>query len=161
MSIAGLIPGKRLVLLSDMKKLFCSAILLLLVAAAGCAGGAAEPTNEADAGVVVTPELVAEGRTAYRAYCTQCHGYNGKGDGISAANLDPPPRDHTNAELMDPISDAVIAETIRAGGQGRGFPNMPAFPQVTDEELLALVAYVRSLSRPGVERIDVGETASR
>lgn len=105
----------------------------------------------------MTADLVAEGRTAYRKYCTQCHGYSGKGDGTSAAHLDPPPRDHTNAELMDPIADRVIAETVRFGGAGRGFDQMPAFPQVTDEELVALVAYVRSLSRPDVERVEVGE----
>lgn len=136
-------------------------MILFAAVAAGCAGGAADPPADEPAGVAVTPELVAEGRTAYRKYCTQCHGYSGRGDGTSAAHLDPPPRDHTNAEMMDPIADPVIAETVRRGGQGRGFPNMPAFPQVTDEELVALVAYVRSLSRPDVEHIEVGELATQ
>jgi cytochrome c1 len=58
---------------------------------------------------------------------------------------------------MDPIADRVIAETVRYGGEGRGFPNMPAFPQVTDQELTALVAYVRSLSRPDVQSVEVGD----
>ena len=59
-------------------------------------------------------------------------------------------------KLMDAIDDQTIALTVRHGGMDRGFPNMPAFPQVTDEELVAVVAYVRSLSRPDVGRIDVG-----
>ena len=104
----------------------------------------------------VSAELLSDGRRAYRKYCVQCHGYGGKGDGSSAAHLDPPPRDHTSNEQMDPITDAVVAETVRFGGQGRGFPNMPAFPHLEGDELVALVAYVRSLSQPDVSFIEFG-----
>jgi mono/diheme cytochrome c family protein len=135
--------------------------LCALIVAAGAGAACGSPPEVAPAAsdtvVPVTAELIREGRTAYRKYCTQCHGYSGKGDGSSAAHLDPPPRDHTNAGLMDPIADRVIAETVRYGGEGRGFPNMPAFPQVTDQELTALVAYVRSLSRPDVQSVEVGD----
>ena len=103
------------------------------------------------------PLQAADAEQLFSFYCVQCHGYSGKGDGTSAAHLTPPPRDHTNAELMDPIGDVVIAETIRFGGTGRGYPNMPGFPQLAGDELVALVAYVRSLSRPEVSSIDVGE----
>jgi mono/diheme cytochrome c family protein len=116
--------------------------------AAGGGDGAAAP-------IPVSDELRAAGRTAYRKYCIQCHGYSGRGDGASAAQLDPPPRNHTDAEIMDGIGDRTIAETVRHGGTGRGFPGMPAFPHISDEEITALVAYVRSLSRPGVESIDL------
>ena len=126
-----------------------------------CAGPAEEAQDGAPVAatgeVAVTPELLSAGREAYRKYCVQCHGISGKGDGTSAAHLIPPPRDHTNAELMDPISDAVIGETILFGGVSRGFPNMPAFPHVQTEELVALVAYTRSLSRPEVARVDFGD----
>jgi len=138
-----------------------AAVWIVVVMAGGvaaCGGAVDEPVTVAEPTVVsVTPELLGEGRRAYRKYCVQCHGYSGKGDGTSAAHLTPPPRDHTNAELMDPIGDVVIAETIRFGGTGRGYPNMPGFPQLAGDELVALVAYVRSLSRPEVSSIDVGE----
>lgn len=123
----------------------------------GGAGQASAPKPAGDGVVPVTAELLREGRSAYRKYCVQCHGYSGKGDGSSAAHLDPPPRDHTNAETMDAIADAVIAQTVRHGGVGRGFPNMPAFPHIADGELTALVAYVRSLSRPQVHSIEIGD----
>jgi len=131
--------------------------MLLAAMLAACGGDPAEdPAGAAGSVVTVDAELLGQGRIAYRKYCVQCHGYSGKGDGTSAANLTPPPRDHTNAELMDPISDQVIAETVRFGGASRGYPNMPAFPHVTSDELVALVAYVRSLSRPEVDTVDLG-----
>lgn len=125
---------------------------------AGCGGSGAEPVTAAEPTVVsVTPELLGEGRRAYRKYCVQCHGYNGRGDGPSARALEPPPRDHTNAEVMDPISDVILADAIAYGGVGRGFPGMPAFPLQEGDELVALVAYVRSLSRPELSTLDIGE----
>ncbi len=133
------------------------ALGVFIVAAWACGGAMQEPQEEAAPTVVaVTPELLDEGRRAYRKYCVQCHGFSGKGDGTSAAHLTPPPRDHTNAELMDPIGDVSIGEAIRYGGARRGYPNMPAFPHVEHEELVALVAYTRSLSRPDVSSVDVG-----
>ncbi|HJN47870.1 MAG TPA: cytochrome c, partial [Acidobacteriota bacterium] len=83
-------------------------------------------------------------------------GYSGKGDGTSATSFDPPPRDYTDAEIMNAITDLTLAETIRFGGIDRGFPNMPAFPHVNHDELVALVAYVRSLSRPGLASVQIG-----
>lgn len=132
---------------------------VLACVAAGCTARDADTDAAAAevATVPVTPEMLRLGRTAYRKYCVQCHGYGGKGDGTSAASLDPPPRDHTNAEVMDAIADLTVAETIRFGGVDRGFPNMPAFPHVSHDELVGLVAYVRSLSRPGLAGIRIGD----
>lgn len=133
---------------------------IVLVMAGGveaCGGGGAERVTVVESTVVsVSPEMVSEGRRAYRRYCVQCHGYNGRGDGPSAQALDPPPRDHTNADVMDPISDTILADTIVYGGAGRGFPGMPAFPVAEGDELVALVAYVRSLSRPELASLDIG-----
>ena len=125
---------------------------------AGCGGSGAERVVVAEPTVVsVTAELLSEGRRAYRKYCVQCHGYNGQGDGPSAQALEPPPRDHTDAEVMDPISDVILADTIVYGGVDLGFPGMPAFPLQEGDELVALVAYVRSLSRPELSTLDIGE----
>jgi hypothetical protein len=62
---------------------------------------------------------------------------------------------------MDPISDVVLADTIVYGGVGRGFPGMPAFPLHEGDELVALVAYVRSLSRPELRTLDIGARSLR
>ena len=131
---------------------------MLVCLVAGCMRGAPENDLEVAevAEVLVTTEVLDMGRTAYRKYCVQCHGYSGKGDGTSATSFDPPPRDYTDAEVMNAITDFTLAETIRFGGIDRGFPNMPAFPHVNHDELVALVAYVRSLSRPGLASVRIG-----
>jgi len=131
---------------------------MLVCLVAGCMRGAPENDLEVAevAEVLVTTEVLDMGRTAYRKYCVQCHGYSGKGDGTSATSFDPPPRDYTDAEVMNAITDFTLAETIRFGGIDRGFPNMPAFPNVNHDELVALVAYVRSLSRPGLASVRIG-----
>lgn len=133
--------------------------VLACVATAACGGapraGGAAAANDPVGTVTVTDELRANGRTSYRKYCAQCHGYNGRGDGPSAASLTPPPRDHTDAEVMNAITDRTIAETVRFGGESRGFPGMPSFPNLSTDELVSLVAYVRSLSHPGVRQIDL------
>ena len=146
-----------------MRRIAVVSVGVLACVVVGCVSGGAE-TDAAAAEVAtevvsvsVTPEMLRLGRTAYRKYCVQCHGYSGKGDGTSAASLDPPPRDHTDAEVMNAIHDLTIAETIRFGGVDRGFPNMPAFPHMSHDELVGLVAYVRSLSRPGLAGIRIGD----
>lgn len=123
---------------------------------AGCAPGDEAPEAETSPGAVeVTPELLARGAEIYKANCVPCHGPGGKGDGPSAATLNPPPRDHTNPELMEKLSDKRIAETIRMGGVISGYPNMPASPHLRGEELVGLVAFVRSLHREEVESVDL------
>ena len=133
-------------------------VVVIAAGIAGCGGTASEQTKSPEPDLVpVTAELLSEGRRAYRKYCVQCHGFGGKGDGVSAAALDPPPRDHTDATIMDGVSDDSIAATVRYGGAASGYPNMPAFPHVAREELVALVAYVRSLSSPEITTVDIGD----
>jgi len=123
--------------------------------AIGCgAGGEAEPEEPSQV-YDITPEVIATGIETYKSNCAPCHGPGGKGDGPSAATLNPPPRDHTNAEYMDNLADKKIAETIKMGGIISGYPNMPSNPHLKAPEIVALVAYVRSLSNPDATQIDL------
>jgi hypothetical protein len=56
---------------------------------------------------------------------------------------------------MDKLSDKRIAETVRMGGIISGLPNMPASQHQRGEELVGLVAFVRSLHREEVESVDL------
>ena len=49
---------------------------------------------------------------------------------------------------MDTITDEDMAKTINYGGALKGKPSMPSNPQIKGDDMKALVAYVRSLSRP-------------
>lgn len=97
----------------------------------------------------VSPQVIAKGREIYKTTCTPCHGDQGKGDGPAGRIFKPPPRDHTDATYMDTITDADMAKTIQMGGAVKGKPLMPSHPQIRGDDMTALVAYVRSLSRAG------------
>jgi PQQ-dependent dehydrogenase (methanol/ethanol family) len=92
---------------------------------------------------------IARGQAIYTSQCASCHGAEGRGDGPSAKALPSPPADQSNYRVMDAMNDLTLARRIQAGGLG-----MPSFPQLRGDDLVALVGYVRRLSRPdtvGVE----------
>lgn len=95
---------------------------------------------------VVTPAMLQQGRTLYKANCAACHGESGRGDGPGAGVMKPPPRDHTDRAYMSTLTDEDLAKTIQMGGAMRGKPLMPPSPQIKGADLAALVAYTRSLS---------------
>jgi mono/diheme cytochrome c family protein len=96
----------------------------------------------------VSKEALTKGQGLYKNTCAPCHGEGGKGDGPAGKIFKPPPQDHTNAAYMDTISDEEMVKTINYGGALKGKPSMPSNPQIRGEDMTALVAYVRSLSRP-------------
>ncbi|HEY6950873.1 MAG TPA: c-type cytochrome, partial [Bacteroidota bacterium] len=59
-----------------------------------------------------------QGKILYTKYCAVCHGDHGKGDGFNAFNLDPKPRDFTDARAMAGMDEATLLATIREGGKG-------------------------------------------
>jgi mono/diheme cytochrome c family protein len=143
---------------------FCraSAALLLLPLSllAACGGGGDAGTASAPpepAPTMVTAAMLSRGGEVYKVNCVACHGPLGKGDGPSAATLDPKPRDHSNRAYMDGLADQQIADTIVQGGAPRGYPNMPSNPHIKGDDLAALVAHVRTLSRgpDGVKMVDL------
>ena len=105
-------------------------------------------TPKAPAATAATPAMLERGRELYKGNCVACHGESGKGDGPGAGVLKPPPRDHTDAAYMKTLSDKEIADIIKMGGAIKGKPLMPSHPQFKEQDLQALVAYVRTLSTP-------------
>lgn len=133
---------------------YCVLLAAATLAVAGACSSPAEETPasgaaaSAPAAKAVTPEMLETGRSIYKANCVPCHGETGKGDGPGSGVLKPPPRDHTDAAYMSTMSDEEIAKVIQMGGAIKGRPLMPSHPQIRGAEMDALVAYVRSLSKP-------------
>ncbi len=100
------------------------------------------------------PDQMARAKEWFAQDCAACHGPGGEGDGPAGRDLlglkkmDPMspsgPADFTNAGRMLAASDAVLQGKILRGGMGTGMPEFGSL--YTDEQLWALVAYVRGFA---------------
>jgi mono/diheme cytochrome c family protein len=84
--------------------------------------------------------LAEIGRVAFDVNCAQCHGKNGSG-----TNGGPPLID--NVYNSGHHGDAVFVLAIKAGVRQHHwrFGDMPAQPQVPDEQMVAIVQFVREV----------------
>ncbi len=96
--------------------------------------------------------LFFEGREVYQSQCVHCHGRSGKGDGPWAADFTKNwPRNfrsgvfkfRTTPMGMLP-TDEDLVRTIRSGVSGTA---MPAFRELRDDKLEAVIAYIKSFSK--------------
>jgi mono/diheme cytochrome c family protein len=127
-------------------------LLLVTLVWWGCGGGGGQETGETSTPAAEAPSAETEtaavepsvdlGKTVYMQRCATCHGESGKGDGPAGKALNPPPRDHTNKEYMDTLTDDQIRTTVM-DGKGAMPPHKAL---LNDAELTSVVMYVRSLS---------------
>ena len=107
-----------------------------------------------------TPEQLANGKQLYAQNCAACHGENGAGDGVFAADLVnagtaalqamnssmemsmQAPADFTDPKRMLGASPALLQGKILRGGMGTGMPMWGSI--FTEEQLWDLVAYLYS-----------------
>lgn len=101
---------------------------------------------------------VAGGQTAFGAsarenferYCVQCHGPEGRGDGVNATkDLGVAPKDLTNAEELRRLTDDRIADIIAKGGARNELsPLMPPWGNtLASQEIQDLVRLIRDLCK--------------
>jgi mono/diheme cytochrome c family protein len=79
--------------------------------------------------------------------CVQCHGEQGRGDGVEAEGFDPAPGDLTSPEMAN-RSDGHLYWRIADGGAFPPFNSlMPAWGTLLSEtEIWELVSYLQTLS---------------
>lgn len=80
-----------------------------------------------------------DGKQLFSEHCASCHGYDGKG-GVGVPLALP--------SFLASVSDEYIMHTIRHGRPGRV---MPAFNELSDAQLQAIIDHVRSFS-PGTAK---------
>ena len=98
--------------------------------------------------VVSAPLVVraADAKTNWANNCAQCHGASGKGDTKMGKMLNA--ADLTDPKKQASFTDAQAAAAIKDGIKQNGKTTMKAFGgKLTDDEIKALVAYVRSLKK--------------
>ena len=80
----------------------------------------------------------------YAQKCVSCHGPQGKGDGPAGKYLNPKPNDFATS-LKDKTDD-WIAKSIKGGGGAVGLSRvMPAYADLSDDQVKALVDYIKKL----------------
>jgi cytochrome c1 len=90
---------------------------------------------------------LSEGKKLFETRCFVCHGRDGKGDGPSATGLAEKPQDLTDSNWQKSNSDDLIGVVIKDGGVAIGKTGaMPPNPDLTQEQIKSLVAFVRSLT---------------
>lgn len=129
----------------------------LLRMAAGPVPAATTPsTSVGGAGQGEEPAIPTGG--LYRRHCAHCHGISGDGAGPSAEWMNPYPRDfrpgvfqYKSTPLGRRPTDDDLRRIVVNGSPGTA---MPAFDQLPDHEIEALVAYVKYLAIRGeTERV--------
>jgi len=89
------------------------------------------------------------GGKLYQTRCSPCHGPDGKAATPTAQALNPKPRDHTDGAYMNQLSHDHLAKVIKDGGPAVGkSPIMPPHPDLNDQQIEDVIAFVRTLAVP-------------
>ena len=105
------------------------------------------------------------GKVLYLKYCSQCHGEKGDGEGYAAPHLRPRPRNFTTGKFKVRTTPNGSLPThqdlINIIRRGMPYTTMPAWPNLTDQEVSDLAYFVTTFSvrllgrRQGPEARDV------
>jgi mono/diheme cytochrome c family protein len=132
-------------MLSRPALLLCLAAGTLSVGLLACGDGPSRGQDE-----VKTPPLsdaaVEAANVKFKTLCITCHGADGKG----VLHIIPKPRDYTNAEWQDSVTDEYLATIIVGGGPSVGKSVlMPPNPDLKDKPdvVNALVQKVRAFRK--------------
>ena len=88
----------------------------------------------------------ADAKANWDKHCAQCHGKSGAADTKMGKQLNA--RDLTDSKVQASFSDSKAAQSIKDGVKEGGKTTMKAFGgTLTDDEIKALVAYVRTLKK--------------
>ena len=96
-----------------------------------------------------------KGKKIYDEWCATCHGYEGEGKGYAQEFTFPKPRDFASGTFKfrstlpgEPPTDEDIKRIIREGNPGT---SMPAWKQFSEDELNALVEYIKGFAAEDFE----------
>jgi mono/diheme cytochrome c family protein len=88
----------------------------------------------------------ADAKALWAANCAQCHGPTGHADTKMGKTLNA--KDLTDPKVQAEFTDAKATQSIKDGVKQNGKTTMKAFGgKLTDDDIKALVAYVRTLKK--------------
>ncbi len=127
-----------------LRSFYCSLCLWLLFSFSGVIAQNTAWTAPPNADSLTSPiplrtEDLQQGALIYKKNCAFCHGSSGKGDGMAAKALNPPPKSFHG--LIEQQSDGVLFWKVTEGRAG-----MPSFKdKLSALERWQVVLYIRTL----------------
>jgi len=128
-------------------------IALALCAACGKGDKPPPPSNvniNQESGPAGKQPPSADAKLIFEQTCALCHGLDGTGNGPSAVQLNPKPRNYTDATWQASVTDDNIKQIIVLGGQALGKSiSMPANPSFQKDPALldGLVKIIRGFAK--------------
>jgi disulfide bond formation protein DsbB len=129
-----------------MRKIILIVLLLALAALliAACGGGGGNASEPA----AVAKGDAAKGQELFSVSCVACHGP--KGEGVTGLG-----KDMTTSQFIADQSDAQLLEFVKKGRDtsdpanttGVAMPPKGGNPALTDEQLLDIIAFIRSIHK--------------
>jgi len=122
-----------------MRKL--GAILVFVLLLSGAA------TAQSDMG---SQQQIDRGKVVYDKYCSQCHGYDGDGNGYATTRVLPVPRDFTTGKYKFRTTPSgklpTDADVVKVIKDGLPYTSMPGWPQISDTDIQNIVYYLKTMS---------------
>lgn len=91
--------------------------------------------------------FAADAKDNYEKLCTKCHGAEGKGDTKMGQKLKA--KDYSDPKVQDALKDDAAFKSIKEGLKDKEAdkPLMKPFTDLSDDEIKALVAYMRKFKK--------------
>ena len=87
----------------------------------------------------------ADAKETWDKNCAKCHGEDGKGKTKMGEKLGV--KDYTDAKVQTEMKDEKMVKAIKEGIKADDKTKMKAFSDFSDDEVKALVAYVRAFKK--------------
>ena len=87
----------------------------------------------------------ADAKELWTKQCAKCHGEDGKGKTKMGEKLGV--KDYTDAKVQAEFKDSDLAKAVKEGVKEGDKVKMKGFPDLGDDEVKGLVAYIRSLKK--------------
>jgi cytochrome c553 len=94
---------------------------------------------------MVVSASAADVKETWDKSCKKCHGAEGKGDTTMGKKLEI--KDLTDAKVQDAFKDDAAFKAIKEGVKDGDKTRMKAIEGLSDDEIKAMVAYVRTLKK--------------
>jgi len=87
----------------------------------------------------------ADAKEVFAKDCAKCHGKEGKGDTKMGKMLGV--KDYSEPKNQEELKDEKMTKAIKEGVKIDGKTKMKAFPDLSDDEMKALVKYFRTFKK--------------